>query len=114
MCIRDRNSVQRKDFLDVMSKSFESCIKPVEYTVLDFDTKEGEKTFSEMNKNALAQGYEGLMIKPVNDIYECKRSHAWLKIKPFIAPPCSSDFAHITKTSAIGALEIHIFEPVIL
>ena len=37
-----------------------------------------------MNKNALDEGYEGLMIKPINDIYECKRSHAWLKIKPFI------------------------------
>jgi len=24
------------------------------------------------------------MIKPENDYYECKRSHAWLKMKPFI------------------------------
>ena len=24
------------------------------------------------------------MIKPENDLYECKRSHAWLKMKPFI------------------------------
>ena len=37
-----------------------------------------------MNKKALEEGYEGLMIKPVNNIYESKRSHAWLKIKPFI------------------------------
>ena len=27
-----------------------------------------------MNKNALDEGYEGLMIKPINDIYECKRA----------------------------------------
>ena len=37
-----------------------------------------------MNKEALEKGYEGLMIKPNNNYYECKRSHAWLKIKPFI------------------------------
>ena len=29
-------------------------------------------------------GFEGLMIKPNDNFYECKRSHAWLKIKPFI------------------------------
>ena len=42
------------------------------------------KTYSSMNKKALDAGYEGLMIKPENDYYECKRSHAWLKMKPFI------------------------------
>ena len=78
------NSVQRKDLLNDISKRFHSCIKPVDYIGIDFDTKEGQKTFSSMNKNALDEGYEGLMIKPINDIYECKRSHAWLKIKPFI------------------------------
>ena len=37
-----------------------------------------------MNKLALEEGYEGLMVKPTNASYHCKRSHAWLKIKPFI------------------------------
>ena len=37
-----------------------------------------------MNKAALEKGFEGLMIKPNDNFYECKRSHAWLKIKPFI------------------------------
>ena len=31
--------------------------------------------------------------------------------KPRIFPPCASDFAQTTKTSAIGALVIHIFAP---
>ena len=31
--------------------------------------------------------------------------------EPRIAPSCASDFAQTTKTSAIGALEIHILEP---
>ena len=37
-----------------------------------------------MNRTALDLGYEGLMIKPAHLGYDCKRSHAWLKIKPFI------------------------------
>jgi hypothetical protein len=32
--------------------------------------------------------------------------------KPLIPPPCASDLAHTTMTSAIGELVIHIFVPV--
>ena len=32
--------------------------------------------------------------------------------KPRMALSCAPDFAHTTKTSAIGALVIHILEPV--
>ena len=31
--------------------------------------------------------------------------------KPLILPPCASDLAQTTNTSAIGALEIHILAP---
>ncbi len=31
--------------------------------------------------------------------------------KPRISLSCAADFAQTTNTSAIGALEIHIFEP---
>ena len=48
------------------------------------DSEEGQVKFQQMNKRALDEGYEGLMIKPVSEGYKCKRSHAWLKIKPFI------------------------------
>ena len=33
------------------------------------------------------------------------------RIKPFILLLCASDLAQITKTSAMGEFEIHIFEP---
>jgi hypothetical protein len=36
------------------------------------------------------------------------------RTKPRMAPSWASDFAQTTKTSAIGELEIHIFEPVSL
>jgi DNA ligase-1 len=34
--------------------------------------------------DAVKNGFEGIMIKDVDAPYECKRSHAWLKQKPFI------------------------------
>ena len=51
---------------------------------VDLDSKEGEARFTELNKKAVEGGYEGVMIKDVDAPYNCKRSHAWLKAKPFI------------------------------
>ena len=33
------------------------------------------------------------------------------RTKPLILPPCASDLAQTTKTSAMGALEIHVLAP---
>jgi DNA ligase-1 len=52
--------------------------------MVDLDTEEGQTRFSEINASAIAGGYEGIMIKDPLAPYECKRSHAWLKQKPFI------------------------------
>jgi DNA ligase 1 len=55
-----------------------------EWENVDLDTPEGEQRFKDINAAAVAGGYEGVMIKDVDAPYECKRSHAWLKAKPFI------------------------------
>ena len=78
------NSIDRKKELAKLSKYFDNVIQLVDYEIINFDTDDGKDQFSLMNKEALEKGYEGLMIKPTNNFYECKRSHAWLKIKPFI------------------------------
>jgi len=59
-------------------------IRIVDAYSVNFDTEEGRAEFDKLNKTALAEGYEGLMIKPISEGYKCKRSHAWLKVKPFI------------------------------
>ena len=59
-------------------------IRIVDAYSVNFDTEEGRTEFDKLNKTALAEGYEGLMIKPIDQGYKCKRSHAWLKVKPFI------------------------------
>ena len=56
----------------------------VGHELVDLDTLDGQKRYREINEAAIAGGYEGIMLKEVNAPYECKRSAAWLKLKPFI------------------------------
>jgi DNA ligase-1 len=51
---------------------------------VDLDAYVGELQFKQFNKDAIEQGFEGIMIKDIDAIYECKRSVSWLKQKPFI------------------------------
>jgi len=52
--------------------------------LVDLDTEEGQIRYKEINVKAIAGGYEGIMLKDLEAGYECKRSVAWLKLKPFI------------------------------
>ena len=74
----------RRERLINTSALFSETIKLVDAYLMDLDTDFGKEEFKTANKVALEQGYEGLMIKPAHLGYDCKRSHAWLKIKPFI------------------------------
>jgi DNA ligase 1 len=59
-------------------------ITVLSYELVDLDTTEGQTQFSDINQRAIDGGYEGIMIKDIGAIYECKRSASWLKLKPFI------------------------------
>lgn len=52
---------------------------------VDLDTAAGQQRFRELNAAAIAGGYEGLLMKDPAAPYECKRSTAWLKLKPVIS-----------------------------
>ena len=54
------------------------------HELVDLDTVAGKKRYLEINASAIAGGYEGIMLKDPTAPYECKRSAAWLKLKPFI------------------------------
>jgi DNA ligase-1 len=56
----------------------------VPQTEVDLAGYVGELQFKEFNKDAIDNGYEGIMIKDIDAKYECKRSVSWLKQKPFI------------------------------
>ena len=51
---------------------------------VDLRTPAGQARFKQINQEAVDGGYEGIMIKDLEAVYECKRSVAWLKLKPFI------------------------------
>jgi DNA ligase-1 len=51
---------------------------------IDLASYVGEMQFKDFNKEAIDNGYEGIMIKDLEAKYECKRSASWLKMKPFI------------------------------
>ena len=59
-------------------------ITVLSHELVDLDTTEGQTQFSDINQRAIDGGYEGIMIKDIGAIYECKRSASWLKLKPFI------------------------------
>jgi DNA ligase-1 len=52
--------------------------------LVDLDTPEGQARFTNINADAITGGYEGIMIKDPEAVYECKRTVAWLKQKPYI------------------------------
>jgi DNA ligase-1 len=54
------------------------------HETIDMDTEQGQTQFKAINQQAINGGYEGIMIKDPDAAYECKRSTAWLKLKPFI------------------------------
>jgi len=61
-----------------------TAIQIVPQKEVDLDDFVGEVEFKEFNKEAIAKGFEGIMIKDPEAPYVCKRHVAWLKQKPFI------------------------------
>jgi DNA ligase-1 len=71
---------KRKQWLE--SFDFGPNIRTIESVRFDLD--EDYDKFMDYNRLCIDKGYEGIMIKPVNGVYECRRSSLWLKVKPFI------------------------------
>jgi DNA ligase-1 len=59
-------------------------VQLVEQETVDLDTDAGQARYKEINALAIKGGYEGIMLKDPSAGYKCKRSVAWLKLKPFI------------------------------
>jgi len=66
------------------NKDMLSNVEALSNELVDLDTEEGQARYKEINAKAIAGGYEGIMLKDPDASYECKRSVAWLKLKPFI------------------------------
>ena len=83
----DKTQTMRTAMLKAWYQKHETNLNAVtvlDHEIVNLDTPQGQTTYTEVNKRAVEGGYEGIMIKDLNAPYECKRSHAWLKLKPFI------------------------------
>ena len=60
------------------------CLRIMPGMTVDLDTAEGHDIMRRFANDAVAQGFEGIMIKNLDAPYECKRSHFWMKWKPTI------------------------------
>ena len=83
----DKMQSERSDMVYYWHKKHKDVLTSVAvvgHELVDLDTPEGQKRYKEINAKAIAGGYEGIMLKDPNAPYECKRSVAWLKLKPFI------------------------------
>ena len=83
----DKTQSTRSDMIYYWHKTYKDMLPNVTvvgHELVDLDTPEGQTRYKEINAQAVAGGYEGIMIKDPEAPYECKRSVAWLKLKPFI------------------------------
>lgn len=60
------------------------CLRIMNGLDVDLDTAEGNDIMDRFAKDAVNQGFEGIMIKDLDAPYECKRSSFWMKWKPTI------------------------------
>lgn len=75
---------RRSNLLRSMKKVFDltGTIDIIPQTEIDLDSYVGELEFKQFNQDAIDQGFEGILIKEPDAVYECKRSTSWLKVKP--------------------------------
>ncbi len=83
----DKDQETRSAMLYYWHKTYKNLLPNVAvvgHELVDLDTMQGQARFKMINTQAIAGGYEGIMLKDPKAPYECKRSTAWLKLKPFI------------------------------
>jgi DNA ligase-1 len=62
-----------------------ACLRIMNGLDVDLDTAEGHDIMRRFAEDAVAEGFEGIMIKSLDAPYECKRSDSWMKWKPTIS-----------------------------
>jgi DNA ligase-1 len=63
----------------------EHSLRVVEGLEVDLDGAEGHDIMQRYAEDCVALGFEGIMIKAVDEPYVCKRSDRWMKWKPVIS-----------------------------
>lgn len=61
-----------------------NCLRVMDGIEVDLDTAAGQDQLRRYSRDAVEQGFEGIMIKDLDAPYQCKRSSFWMKWKPTI------------------------------
>ena len=77
-----RSTMLKRDWRNILSSA--DNVRVLDFERVDLDTEEGRARLEAMRDRAADLGLEGIMVKDVDAPYQCKRSDAWLKIKPSI------------------------------
>ena len=82
-------NAQQHKRLDILDRAKgilpeDGCVRIMPGMNVDLDTAEGHDIMRRFAEDAVAEGFEGIMIKAVDAPYECKRSSFWMKWKPTI------------------------------
>lgn len=77
---------RRRQFLRNFENIFADSgfIQIVPTREFDLDSLVEQIEFQDYMKQMVSEGYEGVMVKDVDGVYECRRSASWLKMKPWI------------------------------
>lgn len=78
---------KRTNWLEKVRPIIESepALAVMEGIKVDLDTAEGQDIMRRYAEDAVARGFEGIMIKNLEAPYECKRSSFWMKWKPVMS-----------------------------
>jgi len=72
--------IQRKKLLQAICKKLQHPFEYVDYTII---TEPVLDNATKLANKYIKQGWEGLVLKAIDGVYECRRSKLWLKIKKF-------------------------------
>ena len=61
------------------------CLRIMSGIEVNLNTCEGHDQMRRYAEDAVANGYEGILVKDLDAPYECRRSSAWLKWKPVLS-----------------------------
>jgi DNA ligase-1 len=75
---------KRLELLEKFRAVFDTtnCVRVMSGIEVDLDVSEGQNIMRRFADDAVAQGFEGIMIKDLDAPYECRRSSFWMKLKP--------------------------------
>ena len=77
-------SQQLQDWFATVSDQLPN-VRVLDNELIDLNTDQGRQRFNEINRQAIDGGYEGIMLKDIDAVYECDRTVSWLKKKPVIS-----------------------------